>query len=192
VAYVNDEDEHEVQVAEQEAAAALPEGWELDALDSERFRLPGGSVQTYGAAARGPQDEAALVVAVGRANAYRQLVRRLEGKLEVAEGWAPPVPPLPAEPVEHDFLGPYGEEPEVREALDELIRTLPEGWQLYEADRERFRLPGRKLETYGVSAVGPGGEAVLVLGVGEAGAYRQLTRRLRGELEITDAWAPPL
>ena len=149
-------------------------------------------MQTYAAAARGPDDEAALVVAVGKANAYRQLVRRLAGELEVAEGWAPPVPPLPPEPVEHDFLGPYDDEPEVRQALDELNRALPEGWQLYEADLERFRLPGRKLETYGVSAVGPGGEAVLVLGVGEAGAYRQLTRKLRGELEITDAWAPPL
>lgn len=188
----NDEDEHEVELAEQEAAAALPEGWELGLPDGERFRLPGGFVQTYAVTAEGPGDEATLVVAVGKANAYRQLVRRLRGELDVAEGWAPPVPPLPPDPVETEFLGPYGNEPEVREALDELVRALPEGWQLYEADRERFRLPGRKLETFGVSAVGPGGEAALAVGVGEAGAYRQLARRLRGELEVTDAWAPPL
>ncbi|HEX2111570.1 MAG TPA: hypothetical protein VHF67_08450 [Gaiellaceae bacterium] len=186
------EDEHEVEVAEQEAAAALPAGWELEPLESERFRLPGGSVQTYAAAAHGPDEEAALVVALRKADAYRELVRRLEGELEIAEGWAPPVPPLPPESVESGFVGPYEEEPEVIEALDELTRALPEGWQLYEVDRERYRLPGRKLETFGVSAVGPGGEAALVVAVGEAGAYRQLTRRLRGELEVTDAWAPPL
>ena len=188
----HDEDEHEVEVAEHEAAAALPQGWELDYPDGERFRLPGGSLQTYGLTASGPGAEAVLVVAVGKANAYRQLIRRLRGELEVSEAWAPPVPPLPPEPVDHEYLGPYGDDAETKQALEDLLAALPEGWQLYEADQERFRLPGRKVETFGVSAVGPGGHAAFVLAVGEANAYRQLVRRLRGELEVTDAWAPPL
>ena len=190
--YSGEEDEREVEVAEHEAAAALPEGWELHYPDGERFRLPGASLQTYGLTASGPGDEAVLVVAVGKANAYRQLVRRLRGELQVADAWAPPVPPLPSEAVDHDYLGPYGDDADVKQALDELVQALPEGWQLYEADRERFRLPGRKVETFGVSAVGPGGQAAFVLAVGEANAYRHLARRLRGELEVADAWAPPL
>ncbi len=187
-----DEDEREIEVAQREATAALPDGWELDNPDSERFRLPGGSLQTYGLTASGPGDEAVLVVAVGKANAYRQVVRRLRGELAVSEAWAPPVPPLPPEPVDADYLGPYSDDAEVKQALDELTQALPDGWALYEADRERFRLPGRKVETFGVSAIGPGGQAAFVLAVGEANAYRHLKRRLRGELQVADAWAPPV
>ena len=190
--YEDDDNEHEIEVAEREAAAALPDGWELHYPDGERFRLPGASLQTYGLTASGPRDEAVLVVAVGKANVYRQLVRRLRGELEISDAWAPPVPPLPPEPVDHDYLGPYGDDADVKRALDELVQALPEGWRVYEADRERFRLPGRKVETFGVSAVGPDGQAAFVLAVGEANAYRQLARRLRGELEVADAWAPPL
>ena len=186
------EEEHEVEIAEQDARAALPDGWELETPDRERFRLPGGKVETYAVGASGAGGDAVLVVAVGEANAYRQLVRSLRGDLEVAEGWAPPVPSLSAEPVEDEFLGPHGDDPEVTQALDELAQALPEGWKLYDVDRERFSLPDRKVETYGVSAVGPGGQAALVLAVEEANAYRQLARRLRGELEVADAWAPPL
>jgi hypothetical protein len=92
--YADDDNEHEIEVAEREAAAALPDGWELDSPDGERFRLPGAPLQTYALAAGEPGEEAVLVVAVGKANAYRQLARRLRGELESAEAWAPPVPPL--------------------------------------------------------------------------------------------------
>lgn len=188
---IDDEDEHEVEVAEREAAAALPEGWELDLPDGERFRLPGAHVQVYALDAAGPGGDAVLVVAVGKANVYRQLVRRLRGELEVADGWAPPVPALSPPGQLEEYLGPYADGAEVRAALEELTQALPAGWQLYEADRERFRLPGRVVEVFAVSAVGRGGEAALVLAVGEAKAYRQLKRRLQGELRVTDAWAPP-
>jgi hypothetical protein len=190
--YEDDDNEHEIEVAEREAAAALPDGWGLHYPDGERFRLPGASLQTYGLTASGPRDEAVLVVAVGKANAYHQLARRLRGELAIAEAWAPPVPPVPPERSESDFLGPYGDDAEVEQALDELTDALPDGWRLYDVDRERFRVPGGKVEAFGVSAVGPGGTAAVVLAVGEANAYRQLARRLRGELEVAEAWAPPL
>ena len=189
---VEDEGAHAVELAEREAAAALPEGWQLEPPDGERFRLPGGPLQTYALVASGPGDEAVLVVAVGKANAYRQLVRRLRGELETSDAWAPPVPRQPPGPVEDQLVEPDSGDAEVEQAFAELTAALPDGWQPYDVDRERFRLPGRKLETYAVSAVGPGGEAALVLAVGEANAYRQLTRRLRGELTVTEAWAPPI
>lgn len=43
-----------------------------------------------------------------------------------------------------------------------------------------------------VSAVGPTGEPVMAMGIGEANAIRQLARVLRGELAVSDAWAPIL
>jgi hypothetical protein len=186
------DNEHEVEAAEREAAAALGEGWEFELPDYERFRLPGALVEVYAVAAHRQERELALVVVVGKANAFRQLVRRVRGDLEVTPAWALPLPFL--EPKRRgEFLGPYNENDEqVVAALRDLQQALPDGWQLYELDRERFRVGGRKLETFAVSAVGAGGDGALVLAVGEASAYRHLERRLRGELEVTDAWAPPL
>jgi PAS domain-containing protein len=188
---VSHEDD-DAEVAEQEAIAALGEGWEFELPDPERFRLPGAVVDTYGVAAHRDGRDAALVVAVGKANAFRQLIRRVRGDLQPAEAWAPPLPLL-GEPEPDHCRGPYDEkDAEVEAALRDAVAALPDGWQMYDVDRERFRVAGRKLEVFGVSAVGAGGDGALVLAVGEANAYRQLARRLRGELEPTDVWAPPL
>lgn len=185
-------DDDDAEVAEQEAASILGEEWEFELPDPERFRLPGAVVDTYTVAAHRDGKDAALVVAIGKANAFRQLIRRVHGDLQPAESWAPPLPLL-GEPEPDHFIGPYDDkDPEVEAALRDVVAALPEGWQMYDVDRERFRVAGRKIEVFAVSAVGAGGDGALVLAIGEATAYRHLARRVRGELETTEAWAPLL
>ena len=48
------------------------------------------------------------------------------------------------------------------------------------------------MTAWAVSAVGPSGKAALAMGIGEANAIRQLARVLRGELGVSEAWAPIL
>ena len=51
---------------------------------------------------------------------------------------------------------------------------------------------GAKVAAWAVSAVGRSGEAAMAMGIGEANAIRQLARVLRGDLAVSDAWAPIL
>jgi hypothetical protein len=56
-----------------------------------------------------------------------------------------------------------------------------------------LRRPGSgKVAAWAVSAVGPSGEAAMAMGIGEANAIRQLAGVLRGELAVSEAWAPIL
>jgi hypothetical protein len=74
--------------------------------------------------------------------------------------------------------------------------VLPEGWTLAEEDREGFLLvlPETQisLNVWAAAAEGPNGELELAVGCDKAGAYNALARRLRGDLETTDHWAPPV
>src|SRR5687767_11763139 len=84
---------------------------------------------------------------------------------------------------------------EVRERDAELARTeveqaLPPGWKLGKSDPERYTTPTFKLDTYSAAAVGPSGATAVVIALDEATAWRALLRRIRGELETTDVWAP--
>ena len=50
----------------------------------------------------------------------------------------------------------------------------------------------RELEVaWAALAEGPAGEQIVAVATGAAEAYRQLARRLRGELDEQDGWAPP-
>ncbi|HVF06833.1 MAG TPA: hypothetical protein VNA20_18495 [Frankiaceae bacterium] len=77
--------------AKEAALAALPPGWTLGPSDLESYRYPGGSLRTYSAAARGPNGEVALVVALTEVEAWHALPLRVRGELPVTALWAPPV-----------------------------------------------------------------------------------------------------
>lgn len=80
----------ESDLAKEAARAALPPGWTLHESDFESYRVPGGRVKTYSAAAQGPNGEVALVVAMSEVEAWHALPRRVSGDLPVTEVWAPP------------------------------------------------------------------------------------------------------
>ena len=179
----------EVEAAVAEATAALPAGWHIDYADYESFQSPRGNIRTYGVLALGPGGEATLVVGVGEANAHLQLARYLRGEFEQEEGWAPPLPRVErGRP--RKFRLNYPDDPDVIAAHREVEAALPPGWTLFACDRERYKYPGDQLEAFGVSAVGPADEAELVVALGESNALRQLRRRLEGELETAEGWAP--
>lgn len=178
--------------AEGEARNALPAGWTLERPDRERFRLPGREVVTYAIGASGPAAEVFVVVGLGEDGAYRQVTRRMTGELRETDGWAPPIPPasavLPEPPKPHRF----DVEPHAEAALEDLRDTLPSDWVVFDADREQFWAGDRSVVVYAASAAGPGGEAVLALGIGQDGAFVQLARALRGELATSEGWAVPI
>ena len=61
-------------------------------------------------------------------------------------------------------------------------------------DREGFQWfddPYVIVRAWAALAEGPAGERMVAIAAGEPEAYRQLARRLRGELEEQDGWAPP-
>ena len=182
----------EIASARAEAEAALPSGWRIEFSDLESFTVPTGRLKTYGILAMGPADERKLAVGVGEANAYRQLTRHLRGELPVAEAWAPPLDQASGKPRKADFRRYSENDPDADAALAELEAGLPSGWTLFYIDRERYMLRGGQLETFGVSASSTGGEAALAIASSEADAYRHLLRHLRGELEISEGWAPPI
>jgi hypothetical protein len=175
-----------------EARRALPHGWELRPPDHERFRLPGQEVVTYSIGASGPAGEAFVVVGLGEEGAYRQVARKLRGELEETDGWVPQIPPATAVSPEAPRPRSFRVEPYAEAALSEVKRALPAGWVVYDADRERFRAGNQSVLVYAASAAGPAGESVLALGVGQDGAFIQLARALRGEIEPSEGWAVPL
>src|SRR5688572_32858573 len=74
--------------------------------------------------------------------------------------------------------------------------ALPEGWKLAEEDREGFLLVGPEtqisLDVWAAAAEGPNGELELAVACDKAGAYTALALRLRGDLDESAAWSPPL
>ena len=84
-------------------------------------------------------------------------------------------------------------DPEVVPAWREARDSLPAGWTLLGADSERFGVfKDAKFETFAAVARGPTGEVAAVMALDESTAYRELARRVRGDLEPTDVWALPL
>ena len=73
-----------------------------------------------------------------------------------------------------------------------MDEQLPEGWTVTGTDREKYSVGGAKVAAWAASAVGPSGEAVMAMGIGEANAILQLVRALRGDLAVAEAWAPIL
>jgi hypothetical protein len=83
---------------------------------------------------------------------------------------------------------------EVKLARQEAEDSLPEGWTLRGTDREGFQWfdePEVLVRAWAALAEGPAEERMVAVAATEAEAYRQLARRLRGELEEQDGWAPP-
>jgi hypothetical protein len=87
------------------------------------------------------------------------------------------------------------DDPNLVAARADAEGVLPEGWKLAEEDREGFLLVGPEtqisLDVWAAAAEGPNGELELAIACDKAGAYLGLARRLRGDLETTDAWSPP-
>ncbi len=84
------------------------------------------------------------------------------------------------------------EEFQIKLARQDAEAALPAGWRLGKSEHERYSGPGFKLDTYSATAEGPDGDGSLAIGLDEAAAWRQLARRLRGELLESEGWAPPL
>lgn len=170
----------------------LPEGWTIAGTDREVFRLGEADVVTWAAMADGPGGSAMAVVASeDESDAVRALHRRVVGELPPTEGWALPTTAGAAlDPQGAMFFADDEDDPEVRRAIQEAQAALPDGWVLYESDREKYSVGGQHVATWAVVAVGPRGETAMAMGIGEANAIRQLSRLLRGELAVSDAWAP--
>lgn len=94
------------------------------------------------------------------------------------------------------LFGRKEDDPDLVAARADAEGALPEGWKLAEEDREGFLLPGPhtqiSLDVWAAAAEGPNGELELAVACDKAGAYIALARRLRGDLEETDGWAPPM
>lgn len=93
------------------------------------------------------------------------------------------------------LFGRKKDDPNLVAARADAEGTLPHGWKLAEEDREGFLLPGPQtqisLDVWAAAAEGPNGELELAVACDKAGAYTALARRLRGDLETTEAWSPP-
>ena len=87
---------------------------------------------------------------------------------------------------------PSAEDVELDLAREEAKGALPEGWELGEIDREHYMTGEHGFNSWAAFASGPGGEIAVAVALTEVESLRQLARRLRGELEVTDGWSPPL
>ena len=88
------------------------------------------------------------------------------------------------------------DDPDLVAARADAEGALPEGWKLAEEDREGFLLSGPEtqisLDVWAAAAEGPNGELELAVACDKPGAYIALASRLRGDLETSVGWAPPL
>jgi hypothetical protein len=85
-------------------------------------------------------------------------------------------------------------DPEVEAARQEAQAALPDAWALRATDREGFQWfdePYVIVRAWAALAEGPGNERMVAIAADEATAYRQLARRLRGDLDEREGWAPP-
>jgi hypothetical protein len=89
----------------------------------------------------------------------------------------------------------HEDDPDLVAARADAEGALPEGWKLAEEDREGFLLVGPQtqiqLDVWAAAAEGPNGELELAVACDKVGAYIGLARRLRGDLETSEAWVPP-
>ena len=107
-----------------------------------------------------------------------------------------PVPAILESPFAVPFFQRKEEDPNLQAARADAESALPEGWKLAEDDREGFLIEGADkanitLDVWAAAAEGPNGELEVAVACEQAGAYRALAQRLRGELETTETWAPP-
>ncbi len=84
-----DSRELQAQRARAEAEQLLPPGWKLGESDRERYTTPTVKLDTYSAAAVGPQGETAVVIALDEAAAWGALPVRIRGELQRTKVWAP-------------------------------------------------------------------------------------------------------
>jgi hypothetical protein len=94
------------------------------------------------------------------------------------------------------LFGRKDDDPDLVVARADAEAALPDGWSLAEEDREGFLLVGPHtqiaLDVWAAAAEGPNGELELAVACDKSGAYVALARRLRGDLETADGWAPPV
>jgi hypothetical protein len=86
---------------------------------------------------------------------------------------------------------PSAEDVELELAREEAQGALPEGWRLGDTDREHYQTGEHGFNSWAAFAAGPGGEVVAAVALTEAESLRQLARVFRGDLEVSDGWAPP-
>ena len=77
-------------------------------------------------------------------------------------------------------------------ARAEATAGLPDGWSVSRPDRERYGAGRDGIDAYAVVAEAAGGERLVGVALTEAGAYRTAVAAVRGEIEETDAWSPPV
>jgi hypothetical protein len=84
--------------------------------------------------------------------------------------------------------------PDLVAARADAESALPERWQLVGDDKEGFLITGEGFEftlnVWAAAAIGPNGETEVGVACDKPGAYIALGRRLRGDLEQSDAWSP--
>lgn len=81
---------------------------------------------------------------------------------------------------------------ELTAAKQDALAALPEGWVLSHPDRERFGSGTDGVAVCGVVTTGPDGQGVLGLALSKPAALRTAAAAVRGEMPLTDAWAPPV
>lgn len=194
--FTKSKEDPEVEAARQEVGSVLPSGWELGSSDRERFSLPTGHIFVW-AAWTSFESERRYAIAFGpdEADAYRQVAARLRNEIEPSPAWRPPMDWRISEELKkqrESFFNDYGAEDDDLAALEELHASVPPGWELFDSDRERFRMPGYRFETYACTARGPSGDAVLAMGIGLGGSFRALKDALEGRLEESPFWVPAL
>lgn len=172
--------EARARVAEREAeraraVAALPPGWSLTTPDRERYGAGKEGLDAYGVVAVGPNGERIIGISLSEADAYRTVLRGVQGDLDDSDAWAPPIPPIAGPPKD------------LSDAPENV--TLPVGWTMVSVDYESYYTDGQSLPTYGGLAVGPGGERALAVTLDESLAVPRLIDVIEGRLQVTDGWA---
>src|SRR3712207_4249960 len=80
------------------AVAALPPGWSLTTPDRERYGSGSEGLNAYGVVAVDPHGERIIGIALSEPDAYRAVLRGVQGDLDDSAAWAPPIPSLSGPP----------------------------------------------------------------------------------------------
>jgi hypothetical protein len=93
-----------------------------------------------------------------------------------------------AAPERRNQLSYYRREQLLRRA-DPVVEGGGHQWRLQPSTRQ---IGEHGFNSWAAFAAGPSGEVVAAVALTEAESLRQLARRLRGELDVSDGWSPPL